>query len=240
MARNPRRRRRSKEPVTPPRQMPVYKPLARRTIGRNIVRAVLERAVESLPPPEPFTGAGIYLIYYTGPFPQYAPIARATMEQLGSWPIYIGRALPKGTRVGTALGDTGLDEVVNEDTQDPVLYTRLCQHAESITLVNNLELRDFTCRYLVLDEVFIRLGEAFLLGDYRLAWNRVVSGFGNKAVGKGRADQKMSRWDTVHPGRPGAAKLPNDWSAARILAEVETLLAGGQVSIPDESEMDQD
>lgn len=43
------------------------------------------------------------------------------------------------------------------------MFRRLAKHADSIQLAQNLELSDFFCRFLVLDEIWIRLGESLLI-----------------------------------------------------------------------------
>lgn len=58
-------------------------------------------------------------------------------------------------------------------------------------------------------------------------WNVFVEGFGINVPGAGREKQKKSMWDTLHPGRPEAKKLPpNDKSAAELAKLVEDFLAG--------------
>ena len=45
----------------------VYNPLAKRNLGSNVADALLGRQIVALPP-EPFVGAGVYALYYTGCF----------------------------------------------------------------------------------------------------------------------------------------------------------------------------
>src|SRR5580692_5640544 len=77
-----------------------YDPLDLRTLDENMVKVVLEQPVISLEGLTPFEGSGIYVIYYTGDFPPYAPIADANRN--GGWerPIYVGEATRKGGRKG--------------------------------------------------------------------------------------------------------------------------------------------
>ena len=89
----------------------------------------------------------------------------------------------------------------------PVLHKRLGEHSDSIRAVDNLNLQDFRCRWLVLDLVWIGLTEQVLIATYRPTWNSVVDGFGNHDPGAGRRNQKRSLWDTLHPGRRWAEKL---------------------------------
>jgi hypothetical protein len=118
---------------------------------------------------------------------------------------------------------------------------RLRRHAESVAYAeNNLKLQDFTCRCKVPDETFIRPGEAFLIDDFRPVWNRVVTWFGNKVVGSGRANQERSRWDTVRPGRPsvGGNRTPSSrrgfsrrWTSSSPVAKWRS--PGWEVEEPD-------
>lgn len=81
-----------------------------------------------------------------------------------------------------------------------MLYRRLREHGESIERASNLELADFFCRYLVVDDLWIPLGEALLIETFSPLWNRVLDGFGNHDPGKGRYNQQRSLWDTVGNG----------------------------------------
>lgn len=87
-----------------------------------------------------------------------------------------------------------------------VLFNRLHEHAESIEQATNLKLADFSCRYLVVDDIWIPLGEAMMISKFVPVWNRVVDGYGNHDPGKGRYQQQRSPWDVIHPGRGWAAK----------------------------------
>lgn len=120
-------------------------------------------------------------------------------------PIYIGKADPKGGRRGGVL----------DQKPGAALFNRLSKHARSIDQASNLELTDFRCRYLVVDEVWIRMAERMLISWYLPVWNVVVDGFGNNDPGGRRATQYRSAWDVLHPGRPWAVKL----SDSGILAE---------------------
>jgi hypothetical protein len=195
------------EPVHP------YNPLARVELGKSVERALLARPLERLETflarrGGKFAGAGLYALYYLGPLPYYAAIA-PPLQLPGETPIYVGRARPAGARQG-ALG-------LESTTSDPVLFDRLREHAHSVRLAEehagrsgeaNLVLSDFLCRHLVADDIWVPMGEALLIGHYRPVWNVVVDGFGNHAPGRGRTRQARSPWDTLHPGRGWAARLP--------------------------------
>jgi hypothetical protein len=104
---------------------------------------------------------------------------------------------------------------------------RLRNHAESIREAENLELEDFRCRYLIVDDVWIPLAESLLIGKFLPAWNVVLDGFGNNPQGKGRIDQKMSSWDVIHPGRRRAGSLkPSAKSRDEIEARIANHLHG--------------
>jgi len=125
-------------------------------LAQSIVRELLERDAEPLPPREAFIGAGIYLIYYRGPFKLYSPLAQLNSIDLRH-PIYVGQAISPGGRKG------GFAESVST----PALFGRLSQHAASIRQAKNLEIEDFSCRFLVVDEFWISLAESLLIESYR-------------------------------------------------------------------------
>ena len=194
-----------------------FNPLDRVELGRSVGRALLLSPCELLPP-ERFEGAGIYAIYYQGDFEPYYPVALAGC----GWPIYVGRAMPAGGRTGlVGLGSS----------PGRKLYERLRQHHNSIKAVKNLDERDFRCRYLVVDDIWIPLAERLLIGHYRPLWNGVVDGFGIHAPGgtpggtTGRAGQQKSAWDTLHPGRPFAKGRPVRVSGASIRTRIAEHLA---------------
>lgn len=174
-----------------------FNPLDKRNLAESVARAMLQRPICQLPP-EPFIGAGIYAIYYTGKFPLYEKIAKKNRGNLFAQPIYVGKAVPAGAR----KGGFGLG---NEPGQ--ALYKRLCDHAKSVAETGNLNAKDFFCRFLAVDDIWIPLAESLLIEMFEPLWNRVMDGFGNHDPGKGRYEQKMSQWDSIHPGRLWAARL---------------------------------
>jgi hypothetical protein len=144
-----------------------------------------------------FNGAGIYAIYYKGDFPLYKKISEKNKKNFVQ-PIYAGKAIPEGGR----KGGFGLDVPVGE-----CLYKRLNEHRQSIEVAENLNIDDFFCRFLVVDDIWIPLGESLLIEKTKPLWNVVVDGFGNHDPGSGRYNQQVSFWDTIHPGRQWAKKL---------------------------------
>ncbi len=183
-----------------------YNPLDKRNLAKSVTENLLNRDIESLPPRH-FDGAGVYAIYYVGDFDLYKPIAFANRGGNFSQPIYVGKAVPKGSRKGGSF--------ISENT-GRVLYERLGQHAESIVSANNLQLPDFFCRYLTVDDIWIPLGESLLIEMFKPLWNIIVEGFGNHNPGSGRVSGKKPNWDVLHPGRPWADALQAGTSETRI------------------------
>jgi len=161
-------------------------------------------------------GAGIYLIYYTGDFSAYRAIAAANRGGQFAQPIYVGKAVPAGSR----KGGRGLDTPHGD-----ALHKRLGEHAKSIQAVKNLALSDFKCRWLVVDEVFIHLGETMLISHFKPIWNLTVDGFGNHQPGSGRAKGKKPMWDVIHPGREWAESLTADVSVKEVFEVIKGHLA---------------
>jgi hypothetical protein len=193
-----------------------YNPLDKIHLVEDVVRALLARPIITLPPPESFVGAGLYALYYAGDFSAYRQIAEQNRQDAWAMPIYVGKAVPAGTR----KGGYGLDE-----PPDQALYRRLCEHAWSILQTTNLALNDFRCRYLIVDDIWIPPGESLLTTMFVPLWNHHLDGFGNDDPGSGRYNQRRSAWDEIHSGRPWAAKLrPNARSQAEILQRIIELL----------------
>ncbi len=111
------------------------------------------------------------------------------------------------------------------DEPGPALFRRLKEHAESIKNSENLEISDFQCRYLVVDDIWIPLGESLLIARFSPVWNKLIDGYGNHDPGSGRYNQMRSRWDTLHPGRPWALKCrERPETKEQISTELETHL----------------
>ena len=190
--------------------MQPYDPLDYGNLAKSVVQALLGGPDEPLPPREMFEGSGVYAIYYHGDFPGYLPLVKAA-EAL---PIYVGKAVPQGARKGGRRVLGGRE-----------LFKRLREHSESIEQVQNLELKDFTCRYLVVVPVWITLAERFLVEHYQPVWNVAIDGFGNHVPGAGRKGTKRPRWDILHPGRPWADKLEPQESFEGVLTRLRQSLA---------------
>jgi hypothetical protein len=178
--------------------MKSYNPLEKRNLAESVVKELLEVPISPLEALSPFEGAGVYVIYYVGDFKAYAPYKNDVEGGVFDKPIYVGKADPEGGRIGG-----NLDAVPGNK-----LYGRLRQHLKSIQAATNLDSHDFYFRHLVVDDIWIPLGENLLISIYRPIWNVSITGFGIHKPGSGREKQKRSLWDTVHPGRTLAANLP--------------------------------
>ncbi|MFC4118511.1 Eco29kI family restriction endonuclease [Nonomuraea zeae] len=183
-----------------------YNPLDEKNLAQSVADA-LERERVHLLPPAPFTGPGLYALYYVGDFELYASLgemcrrnARPGNLDVGpeAVPIYVGKAAASGSRHGNL-----------KNAKDKTLSDRIRKHMRSIeAAASTLRVRDFRVRYLRVKDIWIPLGEYGLLQRYAPIWNRVLDGFGNNDPGRGRADQARSPWDTLHPGRVWAERLP--------------------------------
>src|SRR6266481_3209145 len=172
----------------------IFNPLDKKNLGASVANSLLSQSVHPLGRLKDFTGAGVYAIYYTGKFPAYAAIASLNLRDKFDTPIYVGKAVSAGSRKGGHL----------ESESSKVLYRRLCEHAESLRSVENLDIDDFYCRYLVVEEIWIPLGESLLISRFTPIWNNLIDGFGNHDPGGGRYQGMRPRWDVIHPGRKWA------------------------------------
>jgi hypothetical protein len=206
-----------------------YNPLEKLNLARSIELELLTREVIPLAAFQrtgrrkrtgaaTMQGAGVYAIYYSGDFPPYEPVAAKNRDGAFSQPIYIGKAIPEGGRKG------GLSMDAAKGTR---LADRLGDHAKSIHEVESLSVDDFFVRLLVVDDIWIPLGENMLIETFQPVWNRAVDGFGNKVPGKRRTTQFKSPWDVLHPIRRGFEKLADSGLTREdVIVRVEDYLAG--------------
>ena len=152
-------------------------------------------------------GPGVYALLYAGDFGPYAGIAN------GEQPIYVGKAVPPGSRKGTGV-----------DVSNPALRRRLREHVRSVEAAENLNVADFTCKHMAVVPVWITLAERFLIEHYKPVWSLCLDGFGDHDPGSGRRDSQRSWWDTLHPGRSWAAALTGGKDIAEATAKVMAFL----------------
>jgi len=178
----------------------IYKNDAFVELVKDAVRFFSGTPVHTLPPPERFTGTGVYALYYTGRqgiYAKYGELNRLSYD----YPIYVGKAVPKGWRQAR-LAD-------NPDDQSGELFSRLNQHSNSIKKVSGIEVQDFMCRFVIFEGAgsdMIGTIEAALIKLHRPLWNMSLDGFGNHDPGSGRYEQAKSDWDVLHEGRPWAER----------------------------------
>lgn len=171
-----------------------YNPLDKLNLGKSVVEALLASTPTRLADILAFEGAGIYAIYYHGPFELYQKIVSKDVD---GEPIYVGKAVPSGSRKGASLSASNAGKW---------LFNRISEHRESIRAAQNIEVSDFSVRYLAVDDIWIPLGEALLISTYNPVWNRLIDGFGNHDPGAGRYNGLRPLWDVLHPGRAWAEK----------------------------------
>lgn len=192
-----------------------FNPLDKRHLGESVGQAMLRQTVTPLQNLKAFEGAGIYAIYYSGKFDAYQPLASRNLNGNYGAPIYVGKAVPKGTRKGGDL----------EASPGKVLFSRLTRHKKSIEEASNIEIGDFHCRYLIVDDIWIPLGESLLIAKFNPLWNKFVDGFGNHDPGKGRHKGVRPRWDVLHPGRSWAERCePREETAEQIVRDIKNYL----------------
>ena len=181
-----------------------YNPLDYDTISESMATALMDSPLIDLEDVAHFYGNGVYSLFYTGSFAPYRALSNINNALPGSWPIYIGKAAPNNRK-----GDIDTS-IVDTPEAGSALFERTQDHLKSIRLVDNLNPEDFQIRLMVCSYMWVPMVETALIARYIPIWNAVLDGFGNHDPGGRRVGGKMSKWDTLHPGRP--------WVAARKLA----------------------
>jgi hypothetical protein len=178
-----------------------YNPLDIPNLGKSLTEAFLARPLQPLPT-HTFKGAGIYGLYYLAPEGEGHELYRREMR--GSVPIYVGKAMSAGS--------------------PNTLYQRLGDHRKSIEAAPTLRIEDFQCRFLLVDDVWIPLGEQLLIDKFNPLWNKKIKGFGNKTLGDKRESQKPAPWDLIHPGRQRSTNPTTEAEREKLLAALKKYL----------------
>lgn len=145
-----------------------------------------------------FGGFGNYALYYRGTNPLYARISGL------DHPIYVGKADRE-----VLGGGKGVSQ-------------RLFDHHRSTQEAAGLDPRDFSVRILLMGDGQAGLQRAVeerLITVFRPVWNCVLTGFGCRGDDPGTRANRLSAFDTVHPGRRWAVMNTNrrdDQEAERI------------------------
>lgn len=188
-----------------------FNPLDMPNLAESIGNAILNSKPTPLGTVARFQGAGIYAIYYTGDFPAYAQLGRLNGSGRFLQPIYVGKAVPAGGRRGIVLS-----------ISTTALFSRINEHRQSIMAAENLSIDDFHVRWLVVEPIWVPLGETLLITRFQPLWNALIDGFGNHDPGAGRRAGVNSRWDTLHHGRTWAAlSAARPETPAAIVAEAQ-------------------
>lgn len=188
----------------------VFDPTSPKVIGDLVAHTLLAQDRDPLAASvkQSFYGAGVYAIYYSGPFDCYAPISGK------EHPIYVGKADPEALHALTP------------EEQGIALYTRLKDHNRTIGSADNLKLSDFYCRYLVVRSAWVETAEDLLIHWFRPVWNKqmkVCQGFGKHGDKAETRANKRSPWDALHAGRAWATaegNTPSKKSVAEIRADI--------------------
>lgn len=138
----------------------------------------------------PTDGCGVYGLFYFGDIDRYERVSNDRWEC--EMPIYIGKAVPEGSRKGGAFLKTD---------HGPRLHRRLLDHRGSIEQAENLSVSDFRIKRIVINPVWSRYVEQLFISYFKPWWNLCIDGFGNHDVGSGRGDSEVPIWDSIHPGR---------------------------------------
>lgn len=140
-------------------------------------------------------GSGVYAVYYDGAsVPAYEPLSGTET------PIYLGKAVPEDPTAETV------------ESQGPVLWNRLRQHAKSIQL-GGLDPAEFTTRHAVIQSGMEGAVEDFLIRLFKPIWNKetkICHGIGKHGDRATTRGNRRSPWDTMHPGRLWADATAED------------------------------
>ena len=190
-------------------------------ILKDAIRFFHGMKVYSLPPPEPFVGAGVYAIYCIARDGLYRKFGETVNRMEYAVPIYVGKAVSSGWRQSRNA---------DSNQSERALFSRLKQHSCSIAAAKNLTPTDFACRFVIFEGAtteMVAAVEAALIKLHNPLWNSVIDGFGNHDPGGRRTTGKIPQWDVLHPGRPWAMRMTGEKpSLAYLKRRVSDYLVG--------------
>jgi len=183
----------------------IFDPTNPKTAGRFVALTLVAQPRHGLGSLQEFYGAGVYAIYYKGPFEAYAPLCGV------DHPIYVGKAEPQDPAAKDAIG------------QGVKLFGRLNEHAKNIRkATSTLSIDDFECRFLVVQSGFQTAAEDHLINFFKPIWNSETSicyGLGKHGDSASTRANKRSPWDTMHPGRKWADATTEDQRAPELIRQ---------------------
>jgi len=209
------------KPLVFDRNKHVYRNDAFAELVKDAIRFFNGTPVHDLPPSEAFFGTGVYALYYTGENPSYKKYAALNRLSYG-YPIYVGKAVPKGWRQSRVTDGEG--------AQSRELHVRLREHSRSIAAGQGISVDDFSSRFVIFEQEssdMIGTIEAALIKLNTPLWNTALDGFGNHDPGKGCYEQAKSDWDVIHSGRVWADRCKGLHKAKEIiLSNIESHMKG--------------
>jgi hypothetical protein len=194
------------DPIKRPTEL--FDPGNPRTIGFFIALALTAQPRQPLATMTPLYGSGVYALYYTGPFAEYAALAGSET------PIYVGQAAP------------GNEHARTPREQGKRLAARLHEHKKTIErAVSTLSINHFEARALVVQTGWETAAEDYLIRLFRPIWNKetkIIQGFGKHGDDPQRRKNKVSSWDVLHHGRAAAGHgvNPNQKSLSQLSNEL--------------------
>jgi hypothetical protein len=184
-----------------------FNPFAPKVVGELIANTLLVQDRQHLAASvvTKFYGAGVYALYYKGPFDAYRPISRR------EHPIYVGKSDPAHLHAE------------NPKQQGTRLYRRLLDHHGNLSDIQNLKIEEFDCRFLVVHSAWVKPAEDYLIEHFHPVWNKemkICQGFGKHGDSSDTRKNKRSPWDILHPGRGWATS-----EQGRTVEEVKAAIA---------------
>ena len=203
--------------MTSETQNVVFNPLDKQHLGESVRDALLRQPVLPIANLEPFHGAGIFAIYYTGDFDGYDLVSIRNINGKFGTPLYVGGAFSKSE----------IEEELIENEPGMAIYNQLLRHVKSLEEASNLAVSDFYYRYLIVDDIWIQLGISALIAWHDPLWNKLIDGFDNGGLNSICTPVLCPRWDLLHPGRSHATGwLLREESAVQIKREIYDYLRG--------------